>query len=110
MSNKAERKIKRIILDMLGELGLEVESIILFGSRARGDFEEESDYDILIITKNEDFKQRFVEIWEKVYQALHLGFPTASFDLIIKSSRQFEEEKDVVNTIANEAYAEGKEL
>jgi len=31
--------------------GIEIDKIILFGSRARGDYREDSDWDILIVTK-----------------------------------------------------------
>ena len=33
--------------------GVNYEKIVLFGSRARGDFSEKSDYDILLIEKRE---------------------------------------------------------
>ncbi|HEY6976714.1 MAG TPA: nucleotidyltransferase domain-containing protein [Chitinophagaceae bacterium] len=41
------RSIKSAILKIVPDA-----SIILFGSRARGDWHEESDWDILILTKN----------------------------------------------------------
>jgi hypothetical protein len=44
-----KEKIKSQILMVLGEMGISVEKIILFGSRARGDFSRFSDYDILLI-------------------------------------------------------------
>ena len=41
--------------------------IILFGSRARGDFHKESDWDFLILTeKEENFKIK-ESIWEKLF-------------------------------------------
>ena len=41
--------IKRVVLEEAEKLGIRVEKIILFGSRARGDYREDSDYDILVI-------------------------------------------------------------
>jgi len=41
--------IKRVVLEEAGKLGVKVEKIILFGSRARGDYREDSDWDILVI-------------------------------------------------------------
>jgi predicted nucleotidyltransferase len=42
----------------------EIESIILFGSVARGEAQEDSDIDILVIIKEEDFKLRRLFIGE----------------------------------------------
>jgi predicted nucleotidyltransferase len=44
-------RIKREILQCLEEKEVAVKNIILFGSRARGDFSKYSDYDFLIITE-----------------------------------------------------------
>ncbi len=42
-------EISELIKKTLGNLGCE--RIVLFGSRARGDFKERSDYDILVIVR-----------------------------------------------------------
>lgn len=100
-------EIKATILRCLDELGVKLSQIILFGSRAREDFEKESDYDILVIIKNSiDIKQKR-EIWRKVYHQLHEDFPLTPFDVIIKTAMDFDDEKDIVNTISNEACVEG---
>ncbi len=44
--------IKEIILNVAKKYNIEVDKIILFGSRARGDYREDSDWDLLIVTKN----------------------------------------------------------
>jgi Nucleotidyltransferase domain. len=46
------KEIKRIIIDELEEENIKVHKIILFGSRARGDFKEDSDWDVLIIVED----------------------------------------------------------
>ena len=46
----------------LEKYGEKIESIILFGSVARGEAKEDSDIDILIVTKDEDFRLRHVLI------------------------------------------------
>ena len=43
------KEIKRIVLEEAGKLGIRVEKTILFGSRARGDYREDSDWDILVV-------------------------------------------------------------
>jgi predicted nucleotidyltransferase len=43
--------------------------IILFGSRARGDFHEESDWDFLILTEEKESNQLRNKIWGKMFDA-----------------------------------------
>ncbi len=43
--------IKEIISNAAKKYNIEIDRIILFGSRARGDYTQESDWDILIVTK-----------------------------------------------------------
>ena len=51
--------IRRVVLEEAGRLGIGVERIILFGSRARGDYREGSDYDILnVVRRGVDWRAR----------------------------------------------------
>jgi len=50
MENKL-KLIKEIILKTAKKHNIEIDKIILFGSRARGDYREDSDWDILIVTR-----------------------------------------------------------
>ncbi|MEM5821004.1 MAG: nucleotidyltransferase domain-containing protein, partial [Candidatus Aenigmatarchaeota archaeon] len=63
--------------------------IILFGSRARGDYKEDSDYDLLIVTKNKlnkNTKENFAALVEiKLIRVLN-----KPIDLIITNKRDFE--------------------
>lgn len=52
----------------------EIESIILFGSVARGEAREDSDIDVLVITNKEDFK-------------LRRFFISKAFDVFIKTKK-----------------------
>ena len=58
----AKKKIERIIehlKDLLGKKGLEIDKIILFGSYAKGNYREDSDVDIVIISKDFSGKDIF---------------------------------------------------
>jgi len=45
------KQIKKAITEVAQRHGIEIDKIILFGSRARGDSREESDWDVLVVTK-----------------------------------------------------------
>lgn len=60
--NRLLPEIEKKICDSFGE---KVQKIILFGSYARGDFDEESDVDILVIVDDENlnyYKKKSTEI------------------------------------------------
>ncbi len=103
-------KIKNTILEIAKREGIKIDKIILFGSRARGEASEDSDWDILIVVekKMEEVKKR--KIWNSFYSELHKSIPNQSFDIIIKDKKTYEGEISVVNTISNEAFTEGKRL
>jgi len=56
---RALRTLERFVRHVLDEYGDEVLSIVLFGSRARGDFTHHSDVDVLVILAESD--KRFVD-------------------------------------------------
>ncbi len=97
----------RTILD---DLNIEYSRILIFGSRARSDFTEESDWDFMIIVKNPLDAKEKKELWFNIYKKLHIYFPFISFDIILKDVSTFEEEKDITNTICNEVYLEGVQV
>ena len=99
MNDKLEKLFKAIINN------LDYEKIILFGSRARGDFTEESDYDILIIMKKN------IAIKEKIKLSSHLRREFAKkeidVDIIIKSIEDINYYKDKIGNIVRIALKEG---
>lgn len=56
MLEKQEEKALKSFKDILAQqFGSEVVSIRLFGSKARGDFHAESDIDVLVVTRQDDW-------------------------------------------------------
>ena len=54
MNNESIKKfIRKEIEKVLNNLGIELKEIILFGSRARRDYKEHSDWDIFIVLNEE---------------------------------------------------------
>jgi predicted nucleotidyltransferase len=61
--NKWKEAVKDFIEDIRELYGEELEGIILYGSRARGDADEESDIDLLVVLKDfDDFWKEFRKI------------------------------------------------
>ena len=99
---KMREEIKRTILKVAGKYGIEIEKIILFGSRARGDYKEDSDWDVLVITKEKtDWKTR-KKFWLEVVRLIPVYV-----DLIVVDKKTFEEKSRFVGNIAYESKLEG---
>ena len=81
------------------------ERIILFGSRARGDADPDSDIDLLLLFSEVDNPNKRAA---EVYASL-LDVPLA-MDIIVSTSSRFERYRNVVNTIYWPASREGKIL
>ncbi|MCS7365561.1 MAG: nucleotidyltransferase domain-containing protein [archaeon GB-1867-035] len=97
--------IKRVILDVARRFGLRVEKIIFFGSRFRGDFRGDSDWDILIVVDGElDWRVRN-DFWVSVRRRIEVPV-----DIIVVSSGYFERYRDDVGDICYYSVREGTVL
>ena len=104
---ETRREVIAKLKSILEEIGVDYTNILLFGSRTGKDFEEESDWDFLIVVKgNLDLKEKR-ELWHKIYRRFHDYLPFVSVDMILKDEQSFEDENNVANTISNEVYLEG---
>ena len=83
-----KEKIKEIINKVFEEKGIKVEKIILFGSRAKGEYEELSDYDIFVVIKEDINKLEKRKLKKEIYRSLHLVFPFFPFDIIVKTKKK----------------------
>jgi hypothetical protein len=83
--------------------------ILLFGSRARGDGDRESDYDLLIVTAD-TYAPRVKMNWEnKIRKALVYSL-RAPFDVILESEHEINEKKDLTGHIIYYAMKEAVEI
>ena len=98
--------IQTLLKKVLGDLNYE--KLILFGSRARGDFSEGSDYDILIIV------QKSLGIKEKMRLSARLRRELAKkgidADIIVKSNDEIDYYKDKIGSVVRSALKEGVAL
>ncbi|MBI4167744.1 MAG: nucleotidyltransferase domain-containing protein [Candidatus Aenigmarchaeota archaeon] len=76
--------------------------MLLFGSRARGDYLEESDYDFLIVSE----KFRDYDWHERMVQVIKLTEGKFSVDAICLTLEEFEKRKKEIG-IVQEAVKEG---
>jgi predicted nucleotidyltransferase len=81
------------------------DAIILFGSSARGDAEEDSDIDLLVLTPIEG---NYTDLWFRMYDSL--GDLGVGKDIILMTKEQFDRDKRYVGTLARPVSQEGKVL
>jgi len=93
------KTIKRRISNALRENGFDKFTIYLFGSRAKGTSKEDSDFDILIAIDKEISGPDAFKIYSKALWSLR-GLKN-SFDIIIKSKKDFEEERNITGALLN---------
>ena len=82
---------------------LEPEAVYLFGSRARGDFHEDSDYDLLVIVPDDAPKERR-SIRYAYASKIGTGIPA---DIIPCTRTNYEASKDIVGTLSYEVKRRG---
>ena len=99
--------IKKTIYDVAKKFNIEIDKVILFGSRARGDYKEHSDWDILIITKEKLDKKILKEFLVNVHRKLVKSLKSP-IDVIIVDREYYEKYKGVYGDIAGIATLEGK--
>ena len=102
------KKIKKVILETARKYGIEVDRIILFGSRARGDYREDSDWDILVVTRGRLVGEtRDMFVLEIVRKLAKEGLDVHP---IVVSREGFEARRKYVGTVEGFATIEGKVL
>ena len=101
----SEKTIRETVERVSRKLGLSVEEIILFGSRARGDFREDSDWDVLVVLS--DPIPRKIEL--EAYKLIHreLLFKGIKADILFISKDELERVREDRGFIYYYALKEG---
>ncbi len=97
-------KIKKVVHSYLPDA-----RVLLFGSRARGDFKDSSDYDIMVVTPNRLTKQEKDEYYGKLDRSLVHAIH-ASVDLILYCEEDIEIRKELPGHIVKTVLKEGLPL
>ena len=99
---------KKIIAEEVLKAGYKVERIILFGSRARGDFKEDSDYDFFVIVDKEVSGDEMLMLYSNISK--ELSKYGIYCDVITHSKDKFNKTKDNVAHIDYYAFREGETI
>lgn len=86
------KPIEETILNIAKQHNVKIDKIILFSSRARGDYKENSDWDILIVTEDKLNREKEQDFISKISLELH-NFIEQDIELIIVDKKTFEEYK-----------------
>lgn len=97
--------VKNVIIEELKKHNTNVEEIYLFGSRATGNYNKDSDWDFFVVVDKELSFQEKWDIIDKIKIVLaKLKIPN---DILIKSKKELIETKDDFSTITYYAVKEG---
>lgn len=83
--------IRQVVDEAIGGTGLALSRLYLFGSRARGQADAESDWDILVVVRGGLERERQRELFVRISQ--RLAEKRIPADIIIRSEAQFEKAK-----------------
>jgi predicted nucleotidyltransferase len=93
-----------LIVDVIIEAA-QPEQVILFGSRARGTFGGESDFDFLVVVPEVENER---EISRQIYRALLRNSVRQAVDIIVVSRKKLEYYRESPAFIYSQAVREGK--
>ena len=83
--------------------------ILLFGSRARGDYDSRSDYDLLVITPNLLTRTEKLS-WSRLLDKVLIRAIHAPVDLLLYSEEEISEKQALFGHIVRTAVREGVAL
>ncbi len=102
--NKNLEIAKTIINEEVEKAGYKVDRIFLFGSRARGDYKEGSDWDFFILIDKDIFKEDLKIILRNIRRRMAIN--NISNDIVVKSKETY---KNQINDVGFLSYYVNKE-
>ncbi|MEO0277864.1 MAG: nucleotidyltransferase domain-containing protein [candidate division WOR-3 bacterium] len=100
--------IKQTVNSILEREGVKVTKIILFGSRARGDQTRKSDWDLLIVVDRNLSRSEKIRLGHLVRK--ELANQLIPCDILIRSSDEIEQRRQVIGSVIKTAFSEGVPL
>ncbi|MHB1679475.1 MAG: nucleotidyltransferase family protein [bacterium] len=99
---------KKIITEEIQKAGYKVEAIYLFGSRARGDYKKDSDWDFFAVTDSDLSK----EDWKYVLRNIRRKMANNDIinDIIIKSKALYEHQQKGTGFLSYYVNKEGASI
>ena len=97
----------KAFLDGIQKERKKIREIYLFGSRARGDFRPDSDYDLLIVTREKDLKLK-----DRIYDVVTDVSLECRRDLSLKffSANEFDRLKAIPSRFIQHVLSEGVKI
>ena len=108
-SSNILKTAKSVITEEIEKYGYKVEAVYLFGSRARGDFNEDSDWDFFVVTDKEIEGQLKWDMSVKIRRRLAVTNKTSN-DIFIASAKKWKEKNHDIGYLDYYALNEGKSL
>ncbi len=97
--------VRETIAATLKEEGFELLRLYLFGSRARGDFSSQSDYDVMAVLDRKPAIRVKIKLFSRLRR--ELAKQKLDVDIIIKSAKEVKYYQDKKGHIVRAALAEG---
>ena len=107
MKDKNVKIAKKIITEEVEKAGYKLDKIILFGSRARGDYDEYSDYDFFIILKEEFTRNTMLNLISNIGLRLSRYITT---DIFLKSKKKLLKEKNDIGLLSYYVLKDGVKI
>ncbi|MHB1680584.1 MAG: nucleotidyltransferase family protein [bacterium] len=99
---------KQIIAEEIEKADYKVEAIYLFGSRARGDYKENSDWDFFAVADKDMVKEDMKIILRNIRRRMAIN--NISNNIIVKSKDIYENQKNDTGFLSYYVNKEGMDL
>jgi len=96
--------------NVVTQLKIPINRIYLFGSRAKGNHNPDSDYDFLVLLSNIRDKELIKKYRRTIILKAHSEIPNIPFDILVRNLEEFDSYKSEINTLYNEIFQDGIEI